>query len=119
MGVVTTQRFPSNASWEQYVATTMSSFVNKVLQDDQVFTSLGGGALEPRQHSPPLGNPLQETFSVKDKIEQGMWHVQYFHAPYICNIILVNKQVHHNSARIILAAKNFKPMNGTCESDTQ
>lgn len=72
VGVVTTQRFPSNASWEQYVATTMSSFVNKVLQDDQVFTLLGGGALEPRQHSPPLGNPLQETFSVKDKIEQGL-----------------------------------------------
>ena len=65
VGVIGTQRYHGNASWEQYVAAVMGSLVNKVLQDDQVFAILGGEGGGPRRHSPFLCNPLQETASLK------------------------------------------------------
>ena len=71
MGVVDTQRYHSNTSWAQYVAAVMSSFVKKVFQNDQVFAILGGEALAPREHSPLLSNPLQETVSLKGEIAQS------------------------------------------------
>ena len=40
--MIGTQRYHGNSSWEQYVAVVLSSLVNKVLQDDQVFAILGG-----------------------------------------------------------------------------
>ena len=68
VGVIGTQRYHGNTSWEQYVAVVLSSLVNKVLQDDQVFAILGGEGGEPRLHSPLPGNPLQETVSLKSKL---------------------------------------------------
>ena len=68
VGVIGTQRYHGNTSWEQYVAVVLSSLVNKVLQDDQVFAILGGEGGEPRRHSPLPGNPLQETVSLKSKL---------------------------------------------------
>ena len=66
--MIGTQRYHGNTSWEQYVAVVLSSLVNKVLQDDQVFAILGGEGGEPRRHSPLPGNPLQETVSLKSKL---------------------------------------------------
>ena len=68
VGVIGTQRYHGNTSWEQYVAVVLSSLVNKVLQDDQVFAILGGEGGEPRRHSPLPGNPLQETVSLKSNL---------------------------------------------------
>ena len=68
VGVIGTQRYHGNTSWEQYVAVVLSSLVNKVLQDDQVFAILGGEGREPRRHSPLPGNPMQETVSLKSKL---------------------------------------------------
>ena len=68
VGVIGTQRYHGNTSWKQYVAVVLSSLVNKVLQDDQVFAILGGEGGEPRRHSPLPGNPLQETVSLKSKL---------------------------------------------------
>ncbi|KAM7445145.1 hypothetical protein ABFA07_006287 [Porites harrisoni] len=65
VGVIATQRYHGNTTWKQYVAAVLSSLVNKVLQDDQVFAILGGEGGEPRRHSPLPGNPLQETVSLK------------------------------------------------------
>ena len=66
--MIGTQRYHENTSWEQYVAVVLSSLVNKVLQDDQVFAILGEEGREPRRHSPLPGNPLQETVSLKSKL---------------------------------------------------
>ena len=71
VGVVDTQRCHSDTSWAQYVAAVMGSFVKKVLQNDQVFAILGGEALAPREHSPLLCSPLQETVSLKGEIAQS------------------------------------------------
>jgi len=65
VGVIGTQRYHSDASWEQYVAVVLSSFVNKVLQNDQVFAILGGEGRVPRENTPSPCNPLQETVSLK------------------------------------------------------
>ena len=66
--MIGTQRYHGNTSWEQYVAVVLSSLVNKVLQDDQVFAILGGDGGEPRRNSPLPGSPLQETVSLKSKL---------------------------------------------------
>ena len=66
--MIGTQRYHGNTSWEQYVAVVLSSLVNKVLQDDQVFAVLVGEGGEPRRHSPLPGNPLQEIVSLKSKL---------------------------------------------------
>ena len=66
--MIGTQRYHGYTSWEQYVAVVLSSLVNKVLQDDQMFAILGGGGGKPRLHSPLPGNPLQETVSLKSKL---------------------------------------------------
>ena len=66
--MIGTQRYHGNTSWEQYVAVVLSSLVNKVLQDDQVFAILVGEGGEPRRHSPLPGNPLQETVSLERKL---------------------------------------------------
>ena len=68
VGVTDTQRYHGDASWGQYVAAVMSSLVDKVLQDDQVFAILGGEGKEPRRHSPLAGRSLQETVSLKGRI---------------------------------------------------
>ncbi|KAJ7378089.1 hypothetical protein OS493_024752 [Desmophyllum pertusum] len=69
LGVTGTPRYHSDPSWEPYVAAVMSSLVNHVLQDDQVFATLGGEGVGPRRHSPLLGAPLQETMECSMKIE--------------------------------------------------
>ena len=80
MGVADTQRCHGDTSWAQYVAAVMSSFVKKVLQDDQVFAILGGEALAPREHSPLLCSPLQETVSLKGEIAQStLFHFMLRH----------------------------------------
>ena len=66
--MIGTHRYHGNTSREQYVAVVLSSLVNKVLQDDQVFAILGGEGGEPRRHSPLSENPLQETVSLKSKL---------------------------------------------------
>lgn len=48
----------------------MSSLVNQVLQDDQVFAILGGEGRGPRRHSPLVGAPLQETLDDSMKIDE-------------------------------------------------
>lgn len=48
----------------------LSSLVNQVLQDDQVFAILGGEARRPRRHSPLLDNPMQETMDCSMKIDE-------------------------------------------------
>ena len=68
VGVIGTQHYHGNTSWEQYVAVVLNSLVNKVLQDDQVFAILEGEGGEPRRHSPLPGNPLQETVSLERKL---------------------------------------------------
>ena len=66
--MIGTQRYHGNTSWKQYVAVVLSSPVNKMIQDDQVFAILGGEGGEPRRHSPLSENPLQETVSLKSKL---------------------------------------------------
>ena len=50
------------------MAVVLSSLVNKVLQDDQVFAIFVGEGKEPRRHSPLPGNSLQETVSLNSKL---------------------------------------------------
>ncbi|XP_078350746.1 uncharacterized protein LOC144635519 [Oculina patagonica] len=75
LGVVGTPRYHGDTSWEPYVAAVMSSLVNQVLQDDQVFAILGGEGSGPRRHSPLVGAPLQETLDGSVKIDD-------FYSPY-------------------------------------
>lgn len=48
----------------------MSSLVNQVLQDDQVFAFLGGESRGPKRQSPLLGPGLQETMDCSTKIDE-------------------------------------------------
>lgn len=68
VSVTGTPRCHGNQSWEPYVAAVISSFVNRVLEDDQVFAVLGGEGRCPRQHSPLLSDPSQETMDCSTKI---------------------------------------------------
>ena len=70
VGVLGTPRFHGNSSWEPYVAAVLSSLVNQVLQDGQVFAILGGEGKGPRCHSPLLDNPLQETMDSSTKMDE-------------------------------------------------
>ena len=63
--MIGTQRYHGNTSWEQYVAVVLSSLVNKMLQDDQVFAILGGEGGEPRRHSPSLETLCKKQFLLK------------------------------------------------------
>ena len=69
MGILGTPRYHGNSSWEPYVASVLSSLVNQVLQDDQVFATLGGEVRGPICHSPLLDNPLQETMDCSMKMD--------------------------------------------------
>lgn len=68
VGVIGTQRYHGDVSWEQYVAVVLSSFVNKVLENDQVFAILGGEGRVPRENTPSPCHPLQETVSLKGRM---------------------------------------------------
>ena len=48
----------------------MSSLVNQVLQDDQVFAFLGGEGRGPKRQSPLLGPAVQETMDCSVKIDE-------------------------------------------------
>lgn len=68
VSVTGTPRCHGDRSWEPYVAAVLSSFVNRVLEDDQVFAVLGGEGRGPRRHSPLLSDPWQETIDTSRKI---------------------------------------------------
>jgi len=70
VGILGTPRYHGNSSWEPYVASVLSSLVNQVLQDDQVFATLGGEVRGPMRHSPLLDNPMQETMDCSIKMDE-------------------------------------------------